>query len=262
MPKKTEKQQVTDSKDFQYEKLREELFQYRVEISSYKKSMKYLIGCVSVVIAVLAFFGYDKIDTIIKGIERQTNQRLAKTDSLLSTIDIYYLDSLKAVVSEKTHSYEEAIAALERGTQANQELFRIMIENMSYNTRIENSFTSFNVADSQPSYIGKEGIGFFDIVYYTGELNDGGEGECYVVLEDGLERDDSDFFLVEVLPNGRNVAIFYQCFKIQGKYNKIPFVIHRFENYSDYRLRVIYIKQSEKNNIGYSLQRPVKIKLK
>ena len=57
--KKEEQVLIQDSS---FEKLRDELFNYRIEIQSYKRSMRMLIACVSVVVALLGFMGYDRTE--------------------------------------------------------------------------------------------------------------------------------------------------------------------------------------------------------
>jgi amino acid permease len=64
-------------------KLRDELFEYRIDIKAYKRSLNAIIAAGTILISVIAFFGYSKIENIEKTIMNRANERLAITDSLL-----------------------------------------------------------------------------------------------------------------------------------------------------------------------------------
>ena len=234
--------------DEPYEKLRDELFHYRIEILSFKKTIKTIVACVSIVLAILGYFGYDKIDSLVKEIEIQTNTRLAKTDSLLSKVDTHYLDSLTALVNERTALYEEACTQLEKGMEANRDLFRVIISNMDYNVRSNKKIES---------YFGESGGDLFDVVFYSNPVKANSKSDCYAVMSDNVVLNEDDVFLTIVRPKGRRIAIYYQLFEIKGKYNKLPFVVDKYEQYQEYELEVILVKKKGTKCIGYSQTFPI-----
>lgn len=240
-----------DNPNKDYEKLRDELFKYRIEINAFQRSIKTIIACVTLVIAILSYFGYDKIDSVVNKIEQQTNKRLASTDSILSQIDTHYLDSLTLLVEERTALYENALKELERGMEANKELLNVVISNMNYNKRTTRDIKSFTVDN---------GVGLFDIIQYADELRSGELGECYVVLNDDVVISDDNVFLVEILPKGRNVLVYYQFFEINGRYNKFNYSFSKFEQYDDYILRVALIKKTKSGYVGYCRYNPIRMK--
>lgn len=246
MVKKAEKN-ISNENDL-YEKLRNELFEYRVDIKSYKRSMNTLIAAASVVMTILAFFGYNRIEAIHDEVEARANARLAKTDSLLAMVDMRYLDSLKEVVNERTLLYEEAIAALERGTRVNNEIFKKLIENLPYNKRLEVGIGAFYEKDA---------FNLFDVVYYSEEYGYKNTGECYVVMGDEFVKQPDDMFLVEVFPKKRNLAVYFQLFEVHDNYNKLFFKFDKFEQYDKYVLKVVLLRNSEKHRSGYSMQKEV-----
>ena len=119
--------------------------------------MSTLWACVSVVVALLGFFGYNRVEALLDRVEKSANERLSKTDSLLVRIDSHFLDSLMTVVDERTTAYHDAIAALEKGARVNNELYKKLISGLPYNKRD---------ATSIKSYIRDDATSLFDIVYY------------------------------------------------------------------------------------------------
>ena len=237
------KQPTEESKDSeQYEKLRDELFQYRVEIQSYKRSMNTLWVCASVVLAILGFFGYNRVENLLEKVERNANERLSKTDDILAKIDTRFLDSITTVVAERTEAYEEAIAALEKGMRVNLELYKKLISGLPYNKKVENGYHSYIVSDA---------INLFDIVFYSERCLPDETGECYVVMGDEYKKEKDDLFLVEVLPKNRNVAVYMQTFEVLDNYNKLYFTFSQFEKVKEYQLKVYLLRKTRKGYTGY-----------
>lgn len=234
-----------------YEKLRDELFEYRVDIKSYKRSMNTLIATVPVVMTILGFFGYNRVEGLLENMEARANARLAKTDSLLAMVDTRYLDSLKEVVNERTLLYEEAIAALERGTRVNNEIYKKLIESLPYNKRLEAQYDM---------YYSKDAFNLFDIVYYSEEYGFNKTGECYIVMGDEYVKEPDDVFLVEVLPRERNVALYYQLFEVHDNYNRLFYKFNKFEKYNEYVLRVVLLRKHGKDRYGYLINKGIIIK--
>ncbi len=233
------------------EKLRDELFEYRVDIHSYKRSMNILWACVSVVIAILGFFGFDRVEALLDRVEQNANERLAQTDMLLSKVDTHYLDSLTAIVQERTQAYQDAIAALEKGTRVNNELYKKLISGLPYNKRIEGK---------RSPYIQKEATNLFDVVFYTEKYSYNQTGECYVVMGEEYRLEKDDFISVEIRPRNRHVIIFEQSYEVFSNYNKFHFQFEEFEGYSDYDLSIILFRKNGKEIYGYQLSKPISVK--
>ena len=248
MAKKLEKN--NPERDESYEKLRDELFEYRVDIKTYKRSMSILVGSVSVIVAICGFFGYNRIEALLNKVESNANARLARTDSLLAKVDMRFLDSLTAVVEERTTQYEEAIAALEKGSRVSNDMYKKLISSLSYNKRIEKHYDA---------YLQRDATNYFDLVFYSEYYKPGSTGECYVVMGEEYEKREDDMFLVEVFPRNRNIAIFHQTFDVQRNYNRLFFSFGKFEDYKEYSLRVILLRKNKKEYDGYTIYRPLSI---
>lgn len=234
-----------------YEKLKDELFECRVELASWKKSFNILATCVTVIIAIITFFGYGKIEAVMKGVEARTEVRLSRVDELLAKVDTRQLDSITRLVSERTSQYEDAIAALDKGMMANRELLRLMIDNMPYNKKIESRI---------PSYIQKDAIGVMDVIFCDESLAQGISGNCYVLIDESFQLEEDDRLIIQVLPTGRRILVFDGCYVPQGKYNKLGFILNPFEKYKDYIVEVILLRKNGKDYYGYTLTRPLRLK--
>lgn len=248
---KTKKEEAERSNVDSYEKLRNELFDYRVEIQSFKHSIKMLCACVSVVLALLGFFGYNHIESILDKVESNANSRLATTDALLAKVNTEVLDSLMLEVEKKTASYSTAISALEKGTRVNNELYKKLIDGLPFNNSIENKYDP---------YILKDVNNLFDIVYYSSDYSAGKKGECYVVMGEKYIKEKEDVLLVSIETKDRNRSLFYQYFEVQSNYNKLYFRFSKFNDDTDYYLRIILLRKNGTETYGYNYSKRITLK--
>ena len=233
MAKKNSDKPVLEKND-SIEKMRDELFQYRVEICSYKRSINILITCVTVVIAVLGFFGYDKIDSVAEKIEERASNRLSVTDSILARIDTHFLDSITNLIDQTTIVYENALLSLEKGIQYNTD-YKQLISKQPYNKRKE---------EFVGSYTHRNATNVFDLVYYTDSIHSGNVGECFVVMRNDYDFSQEDLFLVEILPRGNNHTVYYQTFEVKQDYNKFYYQFDKAGSYNEYELVVVLLKKA------------------
>ena len=250
MVKKKEKiiEETNDKSNNEYEKLREELFEYSVDIKSYKNSMNTLWICVTVVIAILGFLGYDKLEALLDRVEKSANDKLARTDSLLSKVDTHYLDSLTNLVNEKTIAYEATVEALERGTRVNNNMIKSLISGLPFNKRYDVEHTP---------YIETDATNLFDIIYYTDNYVYGETGVCYVLMGEEYIKEKGDILLVKVRPENRNVVVYYQTFETFDNYNKLHYSFGRYEQANKYILEVALIRKRDVKFMGYTQMKSI-----
>lgn len=250
MARKIEKNPEVHTADAgsQYEKLRDELFQYRVEIQSFKHSMKTIWISITIGFALLGFLGYGQVEALLDRVEKKANDRLSKTDSLLAKVDTHYLDSLIAVVNEKTIAYEASVAALEKGTRVNNNMIKSLIRGIPYNKRFDVEHTP---------YLETDATNMFDIIYYTDDYTYGETGDCYVVMGEEYKKEEGDIFLVEVKVENRRVAVFYQTFEAFENYNKLHYSFGNYEQATRYSLVIALIRKRGKEFIGYTQTKPI-----
>lgn len=253
MVKKKEKniEAHTEESSTQYEKLRDELFQYRVEIQSFKHSMRTIWISITVGFTLFGFLGYGKVEALLDRVETKANERLSKTDSLLAKVDTQYLDSLIAVVNEKTLAYEASVAALEKGTLVNNNLMKSIIKDIPYNKRFDVKHTPYFETDA---------TNMFNVIYYTDNYAYGETGDCYVVMGEEYKKEEGDVFLVEIKVENRNIAVFYQTFEAFENYNKLHYSFGDHKHGSRYLLVIALIRKRGTDFIGYTQTKPIVVK--
>ena len=138
-----EETENSDSQKPNYEHLRDEIFEVRVDYKSWIRSLKVITVSISIIIFILGYFGYTKIDSIENEVIERVNQRLAVTDSLISTIDQSRIDSLNNLIIQQEERYQQTIENLERIITTNEEIQKNLIEALPPNSRIEVPLSSY-----------------------------------------------------------------------------------------------------------------------
>lgn len=132
-----------------YDKIRDELIEIKSDYKAWLRSLKILWVAVSIILFILAFFGYSKIESIEKTIFERVELRLKTTDSLLAQIDKRRIDSLNKIISEKEVEYKSVIANFENTIRKNKELELKLLNSLVPNKRIEYNLTSYYKESSE-----------------------------------------------------------------------------------------------------------------
>lgn len=252
MAKKKEIVSENTTKDTieRYEKLRDELFHYRVEIQAYKRSMGMLWTCVSIVVALLGFFGYNRVEALLSRVEQTANERLAKSDALLAQVDTYSVDSLALIIQEKVQVLEVAITALENGTRVNNVLYKKLIAGLPYNKMVDLPFEKIKV---NVSGVTDE----FDVVYYSERYTVGELGECYIIMGEDYFKERDDVLLVQVFPLNWFIPVYSQSFEVNSDYNRLCFEFSPLEQHKDYEIAITLLRKQDNHTVGYRINKPV-----
>lgn len=230
----------TDALEENYlvEKLREELFEYRVDIKSYKGKLNVIIYAGSILLVILAFFGYDKIYNIETTILNRANERLAQTDSILSKIDQPRIDSINQLLLVKEQEYNVVIANFEKIVQQTMDVQSKLLESISENKRTDNRTGRYT--EEYPTDV-------FTIHPFNKELNRDQVEFIYVIFKDDVEFSCEDYLSIALYPKGRRMLLLDKNYAISSKFNKISFGINPFETYKDYELQISYFKKEDQN---------------
>lgn len=220
------------------DKLRDELFNYRVDIKSYIKNLNTIMISGTVLIALLAFFGYNRIDSIEKTILEEANKRLAVTDSILAKIDQSKIDSLNTFLIIKEKELIQTISNFEKIIYQNKSLEMKLLNSLPENDRInrkEGGYIDGLLADYVEMKPFKTILNEKEIVY------------IYLVLKENVEFASDDYISLAIYPKGRGVLLDYKYYNVNSKLNKISFGLRKFKNYKDYRIEVAYFKKENKD---------------
>lgn len=230
-----EKKEVVHS-DLSLEKITNDLFDYRVDIKSYKMSLNSIIIAGSILVSILAFFGYNKIENIETTIMEKANKRLTVTDSLLAKIDQSKIDSLNFMLLKKEQEYLVTIANFERIIQQSKDLQLKLLESLSENTRIDSR---------NDSYTTEHPTDIFILHDFKKELPKNKVEYIYLTFKDEVTFSPEDYLSIRLYPKERRILLLNKDYKIDSKFNKLSFGIEPFENYKEYTLEVAYFKKEK-----------------
>ena len=248
----TPRKETNEKEESNYEKLRDELFDYRVTIKTYIKNLNTIIISGTIIFALLAFFGYDKIENIERIIITKVDKRLAITDSILSKIDQRTIDSLNILLTEKELELKKTIENFEKTISRNNELELNLLKNLVENKRIESKNVSRHIEPNTD---------VFDIREFKTDFNINELGYIYLVVRDGFELDESCFINLSLYPKNRNILLQDKYYSIDSKFNKLSFVLNeKFEKYTVYTLEISLFKKEGKSYKEY--KRKIDINLK
>lgn len=232
-------------------KLKEDLFDYRVDIKSYKRSLNIIIISVTVLGSILAFFGYSKIEHIENTIMAKANNRLKITDSILAKIDGKRIDSLNNVIVIKEKEYQTTIENFEKLILYSKELELKLLESIKENERItvkNNSYFSEFPTD----------------MFYIHPINKNVEKlksyPIYLVINNINTFSKEDYLSINVFPKGRRVLILDKTYKVNSKFNKLSFGIEPFENNKIYELEISFFKREKNGYRKHSIVEEITIK--
>jgi len=220
-----------------YEKLREELFSYRVDIKAYMKSLNIIIISGTIILSLLAFFGYNKIENIQKIALEKVERRLAITDSLLAKIDQNKIDSLKSLLDKKEKEFQNTIKRFDEIIIKNKELENKLLLSLSVNPKINPNINS---------YISEQQVDFFDIKPFKHQLKIGEQINIFIIFNSKINLDDIEFLGIKLYPKGRNILLQDRYYSINSRLNKIIFRIsNKFKNYNNYSLEIGFYKKEK-----------------
>lgn len=216
------------------DKLRDDLFKYRVDILSYKNKINTLILAGTIIISVLAFFGYNKIENIEKTIMYRANERLAITDTLLAKIDQSKIDSLNLLILSREQEYNVLIANFENIIEQSLDLQGKMLGVLSENER---------TASRAKSYRKEYPTSLFNIYPIIKNLRKNQVEYVYLIINDEIDISEDDYLSIALYPKGRRIILLEKNYEVSSRFNKMSFAINTYEDYKDYELEISYFKK-------------------
>jgi hypothetical protein len=225
------------------EKLRDELFDTKVDLKSFIRSIKIIVTSVSIIITILAFFGYNKIENIQTQILEQANERVAKVDTLLAKVDENRINIMNAKILATQKNLDSLYNNIGKLIIKNKKLEDMAINTLPPNEQIELSI---------PQWFENNGDNDFEIRMKTNTNN---KKDLFVIFNDNFDLNKVKCLAVEVSNVlSKNTCLFFNCYKIQGRINKLSFQ----QNFAvgSYKLQVGYFTVQ---NGKYSFYKSVRI---
>jgi chorismate mutase len=235
-----------------FDKFKDDLFEYRIDIKSYKRNLNTIIISGSILISVFAFFGYNKIDSIQESILKKANERLAITDSLLANINENKIDSLNKIIAQKEIEYKETIENFESIISENKALENKLLNSLPENKRSNLRVNSFRT--EFPTSI-------FEIRPFRKTLRLGQNESIFLIFKEEIDNSKEDFISISLYPKGRNVLLMDKAYVVDSRLNRLTFGIEKFEEYKDYTLEICYFKKETSGEYrNYYIKENIKLK--
>ncbi len=238
-------------KEIDIEKLRQELFEVRVDVKSYIKSFKILVTSVLVLLTVVAYFGYDKIDTIQNKILADANSRLAITDSILANIDQTKLDSLNAILKSKEIEYKTTIENFENVLAQNKKLEQKLLKSLEVNETIEYQLSEYFV-DSHADYC--------EIKSFGNKFKKDDFLSIYLIFNQNFNPSNLKFLFLDIVrvKSDKNYTQIKDLkYKSAGKFNKLGMKLNIPKG--KFLLSVGFVKKENDEYTFYRLQKNIEI---
>ncbi len=192
--------------DKSYEKLRDELTETRIDLKAWIRSMKILGICVSILLFILAFLGYDKIDSI--------------QQKILSKIDEKRLDELNQRILAKEREFEQTLKNFEKVQSKNKELEEKLLASLPSNEQIS--------APRIDSSLLAPAEDRFQIRDFPLSFKKSSRQNLFLTFNDNFDLKNAELLEVAILQkkseNHYNQYADY-FFKVQQKLNKLSFVV-------------------------------------
>lgn len=234
------------------EGLRNELFDYRVDIKSYKKNLNTIIVCGTIVFSILGFMGYNKIENIEKTILEKANKRLIQTDSLLAKIDQTKIDSLNTMLRNKEIEYNILLARFEKIITLSEELQLKFLDSLTENERIESKVNS---------YIQQSASNIFEIIPFKKQVSKNQRQYIYLILNESVDIKPDSYLDIRIFPKDRRMIVRNNTYKVSSKFNKVSFEIEPFENYKEYELEISFFSKSKSGTYNkYQIKEAITLK--
>lgn len=238
------------SENINCEKYREDLFETRVDLKAWKQSIKILSTSVTILIAILAFFGYNKIDTIESTIMNKANARLAKTDSILSEIDEKRIDDLNNKLSEKQREYEITLKNFEDLLVKNKELEDRLLLSLSPNQQIEHKISTYFIEPANS---------YFEIRQGPTRFKRGDNVDIYLSFQNNFDLSRANYLRLQLLENKENGRLLLDYFYlVEQRLNKLCFNIDVPQGF--YVLNVGFISTKNTKNTYFRTIRMIEVR--
>jgi len=195
------------------EKFRDELFEVRVDLKAYIRNINVLIVCATVIISILAFFGYNKIDSVEKQILEKANARLAITDSLLAKINEKKLDSINELLSRKIVEYENTIKNFELVINQNKVIEKKLFELLPLNEQL--------LSFPHESYYQEQQGDYFEIYPFPDKFKNNEKAFVYFKFLEPFDISDAECIAIQIFQINRNVLLNAKYYKVNQRLNKI-----------------------------------------
>lgn len=215
-----------------YDDLRKDINDVRIDYKSWMRSLKVIAISVTVVLSILAYFGYDKIDTLEKSIIERTNSRLAKTDTLLSKIDEKRIDNINKRITEKENEYNVTLNSISK----------IINQNRIVEEKILSVLPNNKKTDREPRTISlKQPDNIFEVRQLQATYTKNQKISLYLIFAEEYDLKNVDVICLHISKN--NVLQKDNYYLVEQRFNKIEVTLDL--NSGDYEFEFGFLTKSK-----------------
>lgn len=266
---------TSDTEEQKYEKLREEIVEVKVDYKAWLRSLKVIAVAVTIILALFAFFGYDKIESIESTIIGAVNERIAKTDSLISLVDQVRISELDVRLIELTHRVEEkekeltqrigqlnerirakerdyqlTLSNFERFLSKNQEVERRLLQLLPTNQRIDYSLGTYHIRPPED---------YFEIRPFPSSFERNERVDIFLTFADKFDLNRAEALCIHLMKveEGKHFLYRQYFFEVQEHLNKLALTLDVGEG--DYTLETGFIEVKNDNTYFYRSAQKVEV---
>jgi len=196
----------------------QEITEIKSDYKSWLRSIKIITLSATIVIFVLAFFGYDKIEKIEDNITSSISKRLAKTDSLLAQLDVSRIDELNKELALRKSEYEKTINNLNELIKKSRQIEKLMFQSLQNNEILTNTI--------QPKQVNRQDHEkYFSIRNLPGPIKSGKENYIIVQINPAIKISKIQFLRISIIRgkiNKGGTILFSSDFTVNDYINKLP----------------------------------------
>ena len=229
-----------------YEDLKKDITEVKIDYKSWMRTLKTIGFSITVILAIFAYFGYDKIDSLEKTILERTNNRLAQTDSILAKIDSKKINELNQRISEKEKEYSQTLNNFEKIISQNKKIEDNILALLPNNKRVERNYSS---------YYGGKVDDLFEFRPIENNYKQNSVVNLYLIFDETFDLSKADCISINLYKG--NYVIKRHYYSVQERFNKINFTFD--VDKGDYAIEFGFLSKSNDKPTYHSFKKYIKI---
>lgn len=229
-----------------YEDLRKDITEVRIDYKAWIRTIKIIAFSVTIILAVLTYFGYDKIDSLEKTIIDRTNNRLAQTDSILSKIDEKKINEINQRITDKEKEYSQTLKNFEKIITQNKRIEDNILALLPNNKRTERKLSS---------YYGSHVDDLFDFRPIENSYKQNSVVNFYLIFKETFDLNNADVISLNLFRGNYIIKQYY--YVIEQRFNKINLTFDVEKG--DYTIEFGFLSKSNDKPTFHSYKKNIKI---
>lgn len=229
-----------------YNPIWQEIVEIKSDYKSWIRSLKVIAIAATLILSILAYFGYDKIDTLEKTVLERTNERLEKTDSLLSKIDDKRIEEINKKIHEKEKEYKQILNSFDEIIIQNRQMQDKILSILPPNKRIEAHVDSYYESDNND---------YFEIQPISKSFKQNSKVHLYLIFNENFNLKNAEFICFQLMQGNTANKIYY--YQIEQRFNNIYFTLDVAKG--NYLIQLGYYSKSNNKQTFYNIKKNITV---